>query len=238
MKTLLYSIRYGEQVVAFELTYSRRKTMQIAVYPEGKVFVKAPEGTPLEKVKMHVRRRSRWIKKQLEYFRQFEPRTPPRRYISGETHFYLGKRYRLKVIESDDSSVKMSCGFLRISVKEIENPSTVKKQLDRWYFEKAVQHFSASFDRCWPIFEKQGLLRPHLKIRTMKTRWGSLSSKGNMTLNIALIRAPRECIDYVMTHELCHLAHSNHSPAFFQLLEQTMPDWKKHKMKLELETEL
>lgn len=93
--------------------------------------------------------------------------------------------------------------------------------------------FDPSFERCWPVFEKQGYKRPSLKIRTMKTRWGSLSSKGNLTLNTTLIRAPRECIDYVLTHELCHLAHRNHGPAFYRLLEQAMPDWKKRKDKLE-----
>ena len=67
----------------------------------------------------------------------------------------------------------------------------------------------------------------------MKTRWGSLSSKGNLTLNTKLILAPRECIDYVLTHELCHLAHKNHGPDFYRLLERTMPGWEKYKTKLE-----
>ncbi len=234
MKTLPYSIRYGEQVVAFELTYSHRKTMQIAVYPDGKVVVKAPEGAPLEDVKKRVLRRGRWIKKQLDYFQQFEPRTPPRRYVSGETHFYLGKRYRLKITSGEESSVKLSRGVLRVSVKDSTSPETVKRLLDLWYAERAAAHFSASFERCWSPFEKQGLPQPNLKIRAMKTRWGSLSAKGNLTLNIALIRAPRECIDYVMTHELCHLVHRNHGSGFYRLLEQTMPSWKKHKAKLEI----
>ena len=208
--------------------------MQIAVYPDGKVVVKAPEGTLVEEVKKRVRRRSRWIKKQLDYFQQFEPRTPPRCYVSGETHFYLGRRYRLKVISATESSVKLSRGFLHVSVKETAESAVIKQLLDCWYTEKAQQHFPASFKRCWPAFEKQGLPCPNLKIRTMKTRWGSLSSKGNLTLNLVLIRAPRECIDYVMTHELCHLVHSNHGPGFYQLLEQTMPDWKQHKAKLEM----
>jgi len=233
MKTLSASIRYGEQTVRFDLIFSRRKTMQIAVYPEGTVVVKAPEGTPVEEVKKRVRRRSRWIRKQLDYFQQFEPRTPPRRYVSGETHFYLGKRYRLKVISATESSVKLSRGFLRVSAKETAESAVIKQLLDCWYSKKAQQHFLASFERCWPAFEKQGLPRPNLKVRTMKTRWGSLSSKGNLTLNLALIRAPRECIDYVMTHELCHLVHRNHGPGFYQLLEQTMPIWEKHKAKLE-----
>jgi len=119
------------------------------------------------------------------------------------------------VISGAEPSVKLSRGFLRVSVKEKVESAVIKQLLDCWYAEKALQHFSVSFERCWSAFEKQGLPRPNLKVRTMKTRWGSLSSKGNLALNLALIRAPRECIDYVMTHELCHLVHSNHELGFY-----------------------
>jgi hypothetical protein len=234
MTAVPYSITYGQETLSFDLLFSRRRTMQIAVYPDGKVVVKAPEGIPAEEVKKRVLRRSRWIKSKLDYFQQFKPRTPPRHYISGETHLYLGKQYRLKVLASAEPSVKLQRGWLTVSVKDNASPAVVKAALDRWVAEKAAQHFTASFERCWHLFEKQGFLRPNLKIRTMKTRWGSLSGKGNLTLNTKLVCAPRECIDYVLTHELCHLAHRNHGPAFYRLLEQTMPDWKKHKSKLEL----
>ncbi len=106
--------------------------------------------------------------------------------------------------------------------------------LDQWYTEKAEKQFHHAFERCWPKFEKQGTPRPDIQIRKMKSRWGSLSAKGRLTLNTDLVRAPKECIDYVVTHELCHLKHHNHSPAFYELLEKSMPDWKKRKHKLEL----
>jgi predicted metal-dependent hydrolase len=234
MTAIPYSITYGQETLSFDLLFSRRKTMQISVYPDGKVVVKAPEGVPLEEVKKRVLKRSRWIKSKLDYFQQFKPRTPPRHYISGETHLYLGKQYRLKVLTGTEPSVKLQRGWLTVSVKNNDAPAVVKTLLDRWYAEKAAQHFNAAFERCWPRFEKQGFQRPTLKTRTMKTRWGSLSEKGTLTLNTKLICAPRECIDYVLIHELCHLTHSNHGPAFYRLLEQTMPDWKKHKSKLEL----
>ena len=103
-----------------------------------------------------------------------------------------------------------------------------------WYTQRAHEKYAESFERCWPNFERQGLPRPQLKIRRMKTRWGSLSQRGTLTLNVSLIQAPRDCIDYVITHELCHLKHHDHSPAFYRLLEKVMPDWEKRKHKLEL----
>jgi len=234
MSTIPYSVTYGTEEIAFDLLFSRRRTMQIAVYPDGKVVVKAPEGVPADEIKKRVLRRSRWIKSKQLYFQQFKPRTPPRHYISGETHLYLGKQYRLKVMAGEEPSVKLRRGRLTVAVKDNASPAAVKLALDRWYTEKAAQHFAASFERCWPPFGKRGFSRPNLKTRTMKTRWGSISSKGNLTLNTKLVCAPRECIDYVLTHELCHLAHRNHGPAFYSLLEQILPGWKKHKSKLEL----
>ncbi len=233
MTALPYSITYGNDTLSFALLRSRRKTLQIAVYPDGHIVVTAPDGIPTEEVKKRVLRRARWITRKATFFQQFTPRTPARHYISGETHRYLGKQYRLKVTPHADSSVRLTHGRFLVSLKGESSPATVKALLDRWYAEKARQHFEASFERCWPAFAKQGYPRPTLKLRTMKTRWGSLSSKGTLTLNTRLICAPRECIDYVLTHEICHLAHRNHSPAFYKRLEHIMPEWKQHKTKLE-----
>ncbi|MEW8307657.1 MAG: M48 family metallopeptidase, partial [gamma proteobacterium symbiont of Ctena orbiculata] len=94
--------------------------------------------------------------------------------------------------------------------------------------------FTESLDRCSLQFQRMGYAPPAIHIGRMKTRWGSLSSRGLLTLNRDLIRAPRECIDYVVTHELCHLKHKDHSRAFYRLLEQVMPDWDKRKHRLEL----
>lgn len=87
---------------------------------------------------------------------------------------------------------------------------------------------------CWPNFQCLELERPCLHIRKLKTRWGSLSPRGILTLNVDLIRAPGECIDYVIAHELCHLKHRDHGADFYRLLERMMPDWERRKLKLEL----
>ena len=234
MRPIAHSISYGNRRVHFNVVYAARKTLQIEVYPDGQILVKAPAGTRPEEIEKRILRRGRWIKKQLDYFRQFEPRTPPRKYIGGETHLYLGRQYRLKILRAEECSAKLIRGYFLISLNGSTSRQAVRVLLDQWYAEKAEQHFQESFNRCWPQFQRKNLAQPELKIRKMKTRWGSLSPLGRLTLNVDLIRAPKECIDYVITHELCHLLHHDHSPAFYKLLDQTMPDWKKRKHKLEL----
>ena len=138
------------------------------------------------------------------------------------------------MIADATSAVKLSRGFLTVVVKDSGSSETVKAALERWYKKQAVRQFQEVFSLCCPLFEKQGFARPVLKIRTMKTRWGSLSGKGNLTLNTKLICAPRECIRYVLIHELCHLAHKNHGAGFYAMLDRMMPEWKQHKSRLEL----
>lgn len=211
-----------------------RKSLEIAVHPDSTVLIKAPVGTRFEEIQMRVFKRAGWIKRQLDYFRQFEPRTPARQYVGGETHLYLGRQYRLKISSGERDEVKLIRGHFQIEVKGNASPDKVKSLLEVWYAEKATDRFRESFERCWPSFEKLSLARPRLQIRRMKKRWGSLSKNGTLTLNADLIRAPKECIDYVVAHELCHLQYHDHSPAFYRLLDMVMPDWKKRKHELEL----
>jgi hypothetical protein len=234
MKRNACAIVYGKQEISFETVPARRKTMEIAVHPDGKVVVKSPPGLSLDEVRQRVLNRARWISRQIAWFQQFQPRTPPRQYVSGETHLYLGRQYRLKLISGDRNHVRLERGRFVVTCRGEASPEKVRRLLDGWYLEKARMKFAESLDLCFSPFQRMGCKKPSLRIRRMKTRWGSLSHSGAMTLNRELIRAPRECIDYVITHELCHLKHKNHSPAFYRLLEQAMPDWEKRKHRLEL----
>jgi len=214
--------------------HGSRKTLAIEVFPDSSVVVKAPPGTTVEEIRTRVAKRASWIMRQQQYFQQFDPRTPPRQFVGGETHLYLGRQFRLKVIEGSQNAVRLSKGFFWVEEKGGADPVKTRALLNSWYAEKAATVYEDSFKRCWPNFEKLGLSKPRLQIRRMKKRWGSLSRGGLLTLNTDLIRAPRECIDYVITHELCHLQFHDHSSSFYQLLEKVMPDWEKRKHKLEL----
>jgi predicted metal-dependent hydrolase len=208
--------------------------MEISVYPDSTVIVKAPVQSDIMLIEKKIIKRARWILRQLNYFKQFNPKTPERCYVTGETHLYLGKQYRLKLVEGSENSVKLSRGFFHITCRSEPTPDTARKLLNQWYLEKAKLQFTESMDRCWLKFKGSGLDKPEISIKRMQKRWGSLSEKGTVTLNTDLIRAPKECVDYVIMHELCHLKYYDHSTAFYMLLSSVLPGWEKIKHKLEL----
>lgn len=161
------------------------------------------------------------------------PRTPPRRYISGETHLYLGRQYRLKIVAADEPRVRLMRGRLLIETPQPSDTERNAELLRRWYLLRAHIKCREQLESLFPTFRRLGFEAPDLSVRTMRRRWGSLSREGRLTLNSDLIKAPRPCIDYVIIHELCHLVHDDHSTAFYQLLERVMPDWQKRKDRLE-----
>lgn len=231
---MLNSVTYGKDTIVFDLKYLVRKTLAIEVLPDSRVVIKAPVGTAIDEVSKRVVKRAQWIITQQNYFRQFEPRTPPRQYVGGETHLYLGKSYRLKLCSGAKNAIKLSRGYVLIEMPETSDTEAVRRLLLQWYTEKAKTKFVEVFEKCWLTFEKLGHAQPRIQVRKMKKRWGSLSCNGLLTINTDLIRAPKECIEYVITHELCHLHYHDHSPEFYRLLEKVMPDWEKKKHKLEL----
>ncbi len=227
-------IAYGKDNIEFTWFYVDRKTLEIAVHPDQTVVIRAPLGTEIEEIQKRVVRRAAWIMKQRVFFRQFDPRTPARRYVGGETHLYLGKHYRLRIRKGDQDAVKLIKGFFEIRVQGCISSEKVKCLLEGWYKEKAVRKFNESTDRCWPFVEKPSSVKPELQVRLMRKRWGSFSANGRLTLNADLIRAPKECIDYVIVHELSHLRYDNHGSEFYKFLDKVMPDWEKRKHRLEV----
>lgn len=228
------SVAHGKENIEFSLLHADRKTLEIAVHPDRTVVIKAPLGSDIEEIQKRVVRRAGWIIRQRDFFRQFDPRTPARRYVGGETHLYLGRHYRLRIGSGNRDAVKLTRGYFEIEVKGDISQEKIKRLLEGWYRDRAAGKFRESFDRCWPHFEKLCLAKPELLIRHMRKRWGSLSVNGRLTLNADLLRAPKECIDYVITHELGHLRYKNHSPEFYRFLDKAMPDWEKRKHRLEL----
>ncbi|MDO6516580.1 M48 family metallopeptidase [Zobellia uliginosa] len=228
----MYQVKYGSTIIDFDIKRTKRKTLAIEVHPDSTVHLVAPENAQLPEIKEKIIKRGRWILKQQYYFEQFLPHTPAREYISGETHYYLGKRYLLKVKRDNNKSVKLKGGQLLVSTPD---PSKVKSLLASWYYEHAKRKFKSILNNAIPRFNKKGIRLERLDIKRMKNRWGSCTPNGVITLNPELIKAPSKCIEYVILHELCHLIVPNHKKEFYNLLEQKMPNWKKWKNHLEME---
>ncbi len=231
----LMTFRYGEECIPFEHVQRPRAQgkVLIKVHPDCRVVVSAPEGAGRDAILVAVKKRGRWIYEQLRDFRKQREHAIPRQYISGESHYYLGKQYLLKVVEApaEVQGVKMLRGKLEVSVRS-KNPLKVKELLTDWYKTRAKEVFSKRLDA---VLEQALWVteRPPLRILTMQTQWGSCSPNGRITLNPHLVKAPRECIDYVILHELCHIAEHNHSERFYRLMSQVMPGWEKTKIKLD-----
>lgn len=229
------SFRYGDELISFERVKRPQATgkVLIKVHPDCRVVASVPEGTNCEDLLSAVKKRGRWIYEQLRDFRTQLKFTTPRQYISGESHYYLGKQYLLKVIEAPEKTqgVKLLRGKLEVSVRT-KSKEKVKELLTEWYKRRAKETFAKRLDA---VLEQALWVneRPPLRILTMQTQWGSCSPNGRITLNPHLVKAPRECIDYVILHELCHIAEHNHSERFYRLMSQVMPNWEKTKAQLD-----
>lgn len=224
------AIQFGSRQIDFRLEYSSRKSLGITITPEMKVLVKAPTDTSIEKVKEKIRKKAPWIIRQQSFFLSFQPKTPPRKFISGETHLYLGRQYRLKLVPGKIESVKLKGKFLEVTTNE---KARAKQLVGDWYLQNAKLKFHSIARPLIEKFSKYKVEPTSIVFRDMPTRWGSCTPKGKIILNPELIKAPKGCIEYVIIHELCHLIHHDHTQKFIDLQTKEMKDWEKWKMKLE-----
>lgn len=226
------SIVYGKRNIYYQISYRDRKTLKISVEPNLEVKVVAPESSTEKLIEEKLRKRASWIIKQQNYFKEFLPITPPRKYVNGETHMYLGKQYRLKIVQNHIDKVSLKAGRILVRTRH-KQPLMIEYLLGGWYKSNAERIFQKILEDRIGSFTKYNIDLPPLKIKRLKNKWGSCSSKGIVTLNPELIKAPKGCIEYVVNHELCHLVEHNHSKKFYSLQEKTMPDWAESKQKLE-----
>jgi len=232
---MMYSVQhvnYGSKSIEYKLSFASRKSLGIKVLPDGLVKVIAPTDTCITEINKKVKSKAGWILKQQAFFCSFKPNTPERKYVNGETHLYLGRQYKLQIIEDTINEIKIYRGTMIMKTKKT-NPIYLEKKLNEWYKEKAIIYFDELLDSSLGKFKKFKIEKPVLEIRLMKKRWGSCTKSGKIILNTELIKAPKGSIEYVVVHELCHLIHHNHNKDFYDLQNKLSPNWDKWKEKLE-----
>jgi predicted metal-dependent hydrolase len=227
---MITSIQFGSKKIDFIVEYSTRKTLGITVTPDLDVLVKAPIASSLEKIKEKLLKKAAWILKQQSFFLTFQPKTPARRYIGGETHLYLGRQYLLKIESGKKDAVKLKGKFIEVRTSD---KSKVKGLVKEWYLLHAKSKFNEIARPLIEKFKRYKVEPDSIVYREMPTRWGSCTPKGKIILNPELIKAPKGCIEYVVIHELCHLIYHDHTQKFIDLQTKEMPDWEKWKSKLE-----
>lgn len=209
------------EITIDKLIRSRRKTISLAITPDGRLIVRAPLKTPVDFIRKFVLKKSSWIKKGQETLKERCKKNPPKEFINGETFLFLGKKYPFKVVDDGvDIELKDSLNIPRRLLPD------AKDFLIDWYKRQALIKISERVN--W--YSKMAGLR-YKSIRTTKAmkRLGSCGHKGTLNFNWCLILAPLGVIDYVVVHELSHLEHMNHSTKFWDKVKALMPDYEQKK---------
>ena len=220
--------------------------MRIVVRGPEEVEVRVPAHVSSARVQAFVREQAGWITRALA--RQAgKPRLVPRAYKTGEIFYFLGRPLRLEAEHSVWKRVAQEDGVLRVMLDDPTSARRVKDLIWAWYHQQAEKHLAdylgAALDRyrafihpAWCPLAFRSESCPDgvwLTVRAMKTRWGSCSLDGHITLSSELMHVPRRLIDYVIVHELCHLVRLDHSKAFYFQIARCLPDWQQRRKELE-----
>lgn len=214
------------------LRRSDRTTLAISVLPDGTLDLVAPRDARESDIVAKVGKRLRWIVRQRTTFADMNRDRMPLRYESGATHRYLGRQYRLKIQRGRQTGVRLVGAYFQITTPT-GSPAEAETALNAWLRGKAVEQFTARLAKWAPWCAARKLPAPKLRLLRMPKRWGSSHRNGLIYLNPELVKAPAICIDYVIAHEVCHLKYPQHDRSFFKLLDQTVPNWRVIKARLE-----
>ena len=221
--------------ISYCLERKNVKNLNLRVRKDGTVFVSANETVSCKEIDDFVCSKAYYIVEAIERFHNMAKYKPqPKQYVSGESFCIQGRGLRLQVSQAKKDSVSSDGIYIHLEVKDVNDFEKKRRIVNRFLDQQCKAVFGEVLDELYPLFAKYGVDKPILRIRDMETRWGScLTKKGIVTLNKRLIEAPRNCIEYVMMHELCHFIHPNHSKIFYMFLATLMPDWKERKQYLE-----
>ena len=201
------------------------KNLHVGVYPpDGKVRVSAPQHMDDEAIRLAIVSRLGWIRRQQQGFAR-QHRESAREMVTGESHYYRGRRYRLNVIEKPG---RAQIRLINNTTMELQVPPGMDtagrwRLLDRWYRQRLREQLPDLLRQWEPII---GVQVAECRIRRMKTRWGSCNIEaGRIWLNLELVKKPTLCLEYILIHEMVHFLERQHTDRFRDLMDQFMPDW-------------
>lgn len=217
------SIELGNIIIDVE--HKDIKNIHLSVYPpNGKVKISAPTRLDLDTIRVYAISKLQWIKKKQEQFKKQERETL-REYISKESHFFLGKRYLLKVTEHDASpKVELTHSEILLYVRPLS--TVLKKQVvfEEWYrreMKMIVPDLIAKWEKII------GVTVNEFGIKKMRTKWGTCNHAARrIWLNLELAKKPADCIEYIIVHELVHFLERTHNQKFIGYMDDFMPKWR------------
>lgn len=232
-------VEFNGNEIIYQFEEKAVKNMNLRIRKDGTVYVSANSHVPASKVDAFVASKGTYILSSLKRFQEMAQYHPaPKQFTSGETFYIVGRGLRLKVSENVKESVHADGVYIYLQVKDVDDSARKERMITGFLDQLCKDQFGEVLAEIYPLFQKYGVEQPTLRIRDMETRWGScLTKKGIITLNKRLLEAPRNCIEYVVMHELCHFIHPDHSKQFYNFLTMLMPDWKERKRILDKSAE-
>lgn len=225
--------KYGSFSYQYFIVRQNRKTISLSVQPNLSIVLRCPKDFSQEKIEKFLKKRWSWLEKQINYFKKFKNNSIKKEYISGESFLYLGRQYKLLVEKSSENRVLLKYGqILLYTTGSVRNKNKNREVLEKWYLDRADVIFNEEYRKVLKNFDYD--FEPKLVLRKMNKRWGSFLKDKKIILNPKLIQAPKECIDYVISHELCHMKYKDHDSKFYDLLRRKVKNWEEIKERLEL----
>lgn len=225
----MQEIQLGD--ITVEVTQKDIKNVHLSVYPPfGQVKIAAPNRMDLDTIRIYAISKLSWIRKQQAKIKA-QKREAPRAYLTKESHYYLGKRYLLKVIEHHSSPiVKLKHNTIELYIRPETDTAKRKEILDNWY-RTQLKELVPKYILKW---EKEMKVKVNeFGIKKMKTKWGTCNMAAQrIWLNLELAKKPISCLEYIIIHEMTHLLERNHNNRFVALMNQFMPNWKEVKEEL------
>ncbi len=213
--------------VVVEVVRKRIKNLHLSVHPpEGRVRVSAPVRLDDEAVRLAVVSRLAWIRRKQKAFAG-QPRQSRREMVTGESHYFLGRRYRLRVLEENAPSQVSVKGNseLKMRVRPGANREKRERILDDFYRDRMKELVPEFISKWQPIM---GVEVADWGVKKMKTRWGSCNIRGRRVwLNLELAKKPPRCLEYVVVHEMAHLLERRHNDRFRAFMDRFMPQWRR-----------
>lgn len=216
----------------YTVVFSQRRSISIIVSPDKGVTVRAPFRTPVKSIEDYVHKKSGWIRKHLESFSELKRIRYDKEYIDGEHHMFLGRELNLKITKSAKPFVYQNDNIIEVGLDRVDDSECVKSHLERWYSIKASEYITKKVNEIQLRYQDYRFTPSKLAVRPLKSRWGSCTSKGKITINADLVKLDEIFTEYVIIHELCHLRHHNHSIQYYKLLSELFPDWKRIRSEL------
>lgn len=219
--------------IPVSILYSRRKTVQCSISADRTVIVRAPYYISARELNRILEQRRSWIRDKLQQQASVVYLAHGKSYHAGEQHFFLGEAYPLHMCQGALQTVHLTADTFKITVRDSQDQEKVKSLLYTWYREQAEQNIRPRAEEILRSLSYYQLPQVKIVFRKMSRRWGSCSVKNIITLNIELMKVPKNCIDYVIYHEIAHLKHMDHGKGFYQFLDQICPQAQKAKAQLD-----